>query len=96
MAILVACQDAPDPRALTALVRGLNHPWTLAKTLLRVRPGGLPPWDTLLAAYQLHEETSPKAARRLVRHAAARLALPAYAGFEDEAVIASAPRRSSV
>jgi uncharacterized protein (DUF2336 family) len=96
VAILVACQEAPDPRALTALVRGLGHPWTLAKTLLRLRPGGLPDWDTLLAAYRLHEETSDRTARRLVRHAAARLALPAFAGFEDEASSASAPRRPSI
>lgn len=84
VASVVACQDAPDPRALTALVRGLGHPWTLAKTLLRVRPGGLPPWDTLLAAYRLHQETSPRTARRLLRYAAARVALSAFTAFDDE------------
>lgn len=95
--IVVACYDANDPLALAVVLRGLGHPWSVLKALLRARHAGLPGPDVLDAAFRIYGVLSVTAARRLARYATARLGQSAFVAVltqqrpADEPIAASDP-----
>lgn len=68
--LTVAAFDAADPSALTAILRGLESPWTLLKTLLILRHGIDGAAAISGRAYAYHRRLGALAARRLIRLAA--------------------------
>lgn len=75
---MVACYDSPDPKALTVMLRGLDHPWSVLKALLRARHSGLPSPGVLSEAHRLYADLSVASARRLARYATARVGRSAF------------------
>lgn len=70
VAVLIACRDAPMPHALTIIMRGLGHPWSLLKALLQVAARGVVAPECLGVAHRLHFEIGPRTARMVARYAA--------------------------
>lgn len=88
---MIACVETGDPRALALVLRGLGHPWSLLKALLR-HPRVPEPEPGLLAmVHRIHGETSALTARRVVRYAAARSGFSAFADPNGEAEGSGAP-----
>lgn len=69
VAVLIACRDAPTPHALTIVMRGLGHPWSLLKALLQVAAKGVVSPECLGIAHRLHFEIGPRTARMVARYA---------------------------
>ena len=67
--VLIACHAAPTPHALTMIVRGLGHPWSLLKALLQAAAGGAVSPECLGVAHRLHFEIGPRTARMVARSA---------------------------
>ncbi|MFC6392526.1 DUF2336 domain-containing protein [Methylorubrum zatmanii] len=84
LAVTVATFDAPKPATMAALLRGLDHPWSLLKALLSQRYGEDMPIVSVNEAYELHRRLSPLAARRLIRFAALPLRVAAFPQDMDE------------
>jgi uncharacterized protein (DUF2336 family) len=76
--VLIACTEGEDARALALILRGLGHPWSLLKALLRHPRRPEPSPDTMAALHSLHAETTGTTARRIARYAAVRIGLPAF------------------
>lgn len=75
---MVACYDTLDPTALAVMLRGLDHPWSVLKALLRARHASSPSPEVLGDAHRLHGDLSVASARRLARYATARLGRSAF------------------
>lgn len=82
--VLIACVETADPRALAVVLRGLGHPWSLLKALLRNPRVPDPSPDTLATVHRLHGEISGPTARRIARYAAVRIGLSAFSTPPDE------------
>jgi hypothetical protein len=67
--VLIASRDAPTPHALTIIMRGLGHPWSLLKSLLQVAASGVVSPECLGIAHRLHFEIGPRTARMVARSA---------------------------
>lgn len=76
--ILIACHDTTAPQALTIVMRGLGHPWSVLKALLQAATGeGLSP-ECLGVAHRLHFEVAPRTARMVARYAAIQAGTGAF------------------
>lgn len=67
--VLIASHDAPMPHALTIIMRGLGHPWSLLKAVLQAAAGGVVSPECLGVAHRLHFELGPRTARMVARSA---------------------------
>lgn len=76
--IVIACHDAPSPHAITIIMRGLGHPWSLLKSLLHVAAGGATSPDSLEIAHRLHCDIAPRTARMVARDAAIQAGTGAF------------------
>ncbi len=83
MGVLIACVEGEDARGLALILRGLGHPWSLLKALLRHPRRPEPSPDTVLALHRLHAETGGATARRVARYAAVRIGLPAFSASHE-------------
>jgi len=88
---MVACYDTPDPRVLAVMLRGLDHPWSVLKALLRARHAGAPGPEVLGDAHRLHADLSVASARRLARYAMVRLGRSAFTAHLADRSEAGAP-----
>ncbi len=95
--VLIACHAAPTPHALTMIVRGLGHPWSLLKALLQAAAGGAVSPECLGVAHRLHFEIAPRTARMVARSASIPSGTGAFlaaAASDDGAPVAPVARAS--
>ncbi|GJE40255.1 DUF2336 domain-containing protein [Methylobacterium persicinum] len=78
VAVLIACYEAPTPHALTIIMRGLGHPWSLLKALLQARASGMVSPECLGVAHRLNFEIGPRTARMVTRYASIQSGMGAF------------------
>lgn len=85
---IIACYDAIDPRGLAVVLRGLDHPWSVLKAVLRARHAGSISEAVLGTSYRLYADLSAASARRIAQYAAVQLGQSAFmTAFNDDTML---------